>query len=69
MNSLERVATAIKLKEPDSVPVIPILMIRALKEIGAYATREILNDPDTMAQAKITAHQNTAAMHSSPVQD
>lgn len=55
MSSLERIATAIQLKEPDRVPVIPVLMIRALKEIDAPATREVLHDPDTMAQAKLTS--------------
>lgn len=55
MSSLERVATAIQLKEPDRVPVIPVMMIRALKEIGAQATHDVLNDSDTMAQAKLTS--------------
>lgn len=55
MNSLERVATAIQLKEPDRVPVIPVMMIRALKEIGAAATHEVLHNPATMSQAKLTA--------------
>lgn len=55
MSSLERVATAIQLKEPDRVPVIPVMMIRALKEIGAPATRDVLTDPEVMAQAKLTA--------------
>ncbi len=55
MSSLERVATAIQLKEPDRVPVIPVLMIRALREIGVKATQQVLKDPDIMAQAKIAA--------------
>ncbi len=55
MSSLERVATAIQLKEPDRVPVIPVMMIRALKEVGELATEEVLKDPDMMAQAKIAA--------------
>jgi len=52
---LERVATAVQLKEPDRVPVIPVLMIRALKEVGEKATAQVLQDPDIMAQAKIAA--------------
>jgi len=55
MSSLERVATAVQLKEPDRVPVIPVLMIRALKEVGEKATAQVLQDPDIMAQAKIAA--------------
>lgn len=55
MSSLERVATALQLKEPDRVPVIPVVMIRALKEVGLKGTKEILHDPHLMAQAKIEA--------------
>ncbi|MDW7711771.1 MAG: uroporphyrinogen decarboxylase family protein [Deferrisomatales bacterium] len=55
MSSLERVATAVQLKEPDRVPVIPVLMIRALRAAGLQATRETLHDPETMAEAKLEA--------------
>src|SRR5208337_4576613 len=55
MSSLERVATALQLKEPDCVPVIPVIMIRALKEVGLKGTKETLDDPHLMAQAKIEA--------------
>ena len=55
MSSLERVATALQLKEPDRVPVIPVVMIRALKEVGLKGTKETLHDPQLMAQAKIEA--------------
>ncbi len=57
MSSLERVATALQLKEPDRVPVIPVIMIRALKEVGLKGTRETLHDPHLMAQAKIEAYK------------
>ncbi len=57
MSSLERVATALQLKEPDRVPVIPVVMIRALKEVGLKGTQETLHDPDAMAQAKIEAYK------------
>lgn len=55
MSSLERVATALQLKEPDRVPVIPVVMVRALKEVGLKALKETLHDPHVMAQAKIEA--------------
>ncbi len=57
MSSLERVGTAIQLKEPDRVPVIPVIMIRALKEVGLKGTKETLHSPDLMAQAKIEAYK------------
>lgn len=57
MSSLERVATTLQLKEPDRVPVIPVIMIRALKEVGLKATRETLHDPNLMAQAKIESYK------------
>jgi MtaA/CmuA family methyltransferase len=57
MSSLERVATALQLKEPDRVPVIPVIMIRALKEAGLKGTRETLHDSHVMAQAKIEAYK------------
>lgn len=55
MTSLERVGTTLQLKEPDRVPVIPVVMVRALKEAGQKATRKTLHDPHLMAQAKIEA--------------
>lgn len=55
MSSLERVASAIQLKEPDSVPVIPVMMIRALREAGLTATSETLSDAESMAQSKLRA--------------
>lgn len=57
MTPLERVSTAMQLKEPDCVPVIPVMLLRALREIGAGGTYEVLHDPDTMAQAKITTYR------------
>lgn len=57
MSPLERVSTAIQMKEPDHVPVIPVMLLRALREIGALGTHEVLHNPDTMAQAKITAYR------------
>ncbi len=54
MTSLERVVAAVQLKQPDRVPVIPVLMTRALKEIGARAD-EAHRDPELMARAKIAA--------------
>lgn len=57
MSSLERVATTLQLKEPDRVPVIPVIMIRALKEAGLKGTRETLHDPHLMAQAKIESYK------------
>ncbi len=57
MSSLERVATAIQLKEPDRVPVIPVLMIRALREVGLKADQTTLHDGDLMAQAKLAAQR------------
>jgi MtaA/CmuA family methyltransferase len=58
MTSLERVATAVQLKEPDMVPVIPVVMLRALREIGAQASEENLHNPHLMAQAKMEAFRN-----------
>ena len=54
MSSLERVVAAVQLKQPDRVPVIPVLMTRAVKEIGARVD-DALRDPELMAKAKIAA--------------
>lgn len=57
MSSLERVATALQLKEPDRVPVIPVILIRALKEVGLKGSKETLHDSHLMAQAKIESYK------------
>ncbi|MBZ0157858.1 MAG: nitrate/nitrite transporter NrtS [Alphaproteobacteria bacterium] len=57
MSSLERVAATLQLKEPDRVPVIPVVMIRALKEAGLKGSRDVLHDPHLMAGAKIESYK------------
>lgn len=56
MTSLERVATALSGGKPDRVPVATLTISRALKEIGGPRPETVMNDPQTMAEAKLAAH-------------
>jgi len=56
MSSLERVATALQGKQPDRVPVATLAIARALWEIDANP-RDVINDPKTMARAKLVANE------------
>ncbi len=55
LSSFDRVVKAIQLQKADRVPVIPILMNRAIRTIGA-TTAEAVKDGKVMAEAKIAAH-------------
>jgi uroporphyrinogen decarboxylase len=56
MSSLERVATALQGKQPDRVPVATLAIARTLIEIGA-PVKDAINDPNTMARAKLVANE------------
>lgn len=56
MTSLERVATALSGGRPDRVPVVTLTISRALKEIGGPRPEDVMNQPETMAEAKLAAH-------------
>ncbi len=57
MSSLERVVAAIKHEKPDRVPVIGVIITRALRELG-YKPETTVYNPEKMAEAKIAAHEN-----------
>ncbi len=57
MTSLQRVATALSGARPDRVPVATLTISRALKEIGGPRPEDVMNDPKTMAEAKLAAHE------------
>lgn len=56
LSSFERIVKAIQLQKPDRVPVIPILMNRAIRVINA-TTAEAVKDGKVMAEAKIAANR------------
>ncbi len=56
MTSLERVATALSGGRPDRVPVTALTISRALREIGGPRPEDVMNNPETMAEAKLAAH-------------
>lgn len=57
MTSLERVGTALSSGQPDRVPVATLTIGRALHEIGSPRPETVMNDPKTMAEAKLAAHE------------
>jgi uroporphyrinogen-III decarboxylase len=57
MTSLVRVATALSGGQPDRVPVTTLTISRALKEIGGPRPEDVMNDPKTMAESKLAAHE------------
>ncbi len=57
MTSLERVVAALKHEKPDRVPVIGVIITRALREVG-YTPKDSLYKPERMAEAKIAAHEH-----------
>ena len=57
MTSLERVATALSGGQPDRVPVATLTIVRALREIGSPRPEKVMDDPQSMAEAKLAAHE------------
>lgn len=56
LSSFDRVVRAIQLQKADRVPVIPILMSRAIRTIEATVA-EAVREGKIMAEAKIAAHR------------
>jgi len=53
MTSRERIFSALTMSQmPDQVPVVPLLMIRAIREVDGLTADEALNNVDAMVAAK-----------------
>ncbi len=55
MSSPERIVTCLQLKEPDRLPVIPVLMTRAIRELDGVLASDAQHKPELMAAAKLKA--------------
>ncbi|MEZ4661571.1 MAG: MtaA/CmuA family methyltransferase [Caldilineaceae bacterium] len=53
MSSPERIMAALQLQEPDRLPVIPVLMTRAIKELKGATAVDAHRNPEIMAAAKL----------------